>query len=103
MDEEAHGPLLVLKLPEELSRLLGDPHRVGLTGATRHIHAPRIQLDEKKHVDRFQKDGFDGEKVAGEHLGLVAVVAEKLIRVIEEPQGKRVKCLSHSASTERPS
>src|SRR5258706_8520439 len=65
MNEEMNGRLSFLDLPHHLSRLLGDPLPIRMGGATRHIHPPRLQLDEE---ERFHR-----EEIAGKNLCFVVL------------------------------
>ena len=81
MDDEPQDRLLVLKLPEQLPSLLGDPRRVGLLGAACQVHAPCAHLDKEQDVYRMQEDSFDGEEVTGQHLRPI-MVQEKVRQLL---------------------
>ena len=59
---------MVFKCPTQLARLLRDPGGSGMLGTPREVDTAHAQFDEEEHVDRFQSQGFDGEKVTGQHL-----------------------------------
>ncbi len=79
--DDAQDRLLVLKLPEQLPSLLGDPRRVGLLGAACQVHAPCAHLDKEQDVYRLQEDSFDGEEVTGQHLRPI-MVQEKVRQLL---------------------
>jgi hypothetical protein len=69
MNEEAQGSLgAVIQLPDELARLLRDPSSIRIGGAARKVDTTRAEFDEEEHIERFQPNRFDSEKVAGQHL-----------------------------------
>ena len=39
-------------------------------GATSDVDTARAQFDDEKHIDGFQAERFDGEKVTSQHLML---------------------------------
>jgi hypothetical protein len=51
----------------EVPRLLNDPGSCRVRRAASEVNAPSFELDEEEHVEATQRDGLDGEEVAGEH------------------------------------
>ncbi len=69
MNEEAQGSLgAVIQLPDALAGLLRDPGTIRMGGAAREMHTTRAEFDEEEHIERFQANRFDSEKVARQHL-----------------------------------
>ncbi len=59
--------MLVAELHREVARLLSDPASVRVRAAGDVLDPPGRERDEEEDVDPPQKDGLDGEEVAGEH------------------------------------
>src|SRR5713101_3745665 len=51
----------------EVARLLNDPGSCRVRRAAGEVDAPAFEFDEEEHVEAVQRDGLDGEEVAGEH------------------------------------
>jgi hypothetical protein len=71
MQQLAEGGLLIFKLPTELPRLLDDPSRVRVFGATSEVNATSTQLYKEEDINCFEPQRFDCEEVTGEHLLLI--------------------------------
>jgi hypothetical protein len=65
MDEEPER-LLILKLHDEVARLLGDPAAVRVRAAGDVLDPSRRERDEEEDIDPLQEDGLDRQEVAGE-------------------------------------
>src|SRR6266540_4676220 len=71
VDQEPHGPPLLLEGHGQVPALLGDPLRIRVACRSAEMHLPRPELDPHQHIQGLQPDGLHGEEVAGEDaLGL---------------------------------
>ena len=70
-DKKPNGWVTLLEFPHHLARLLSDPGVVRTSGTTGKMYPVAPNFNKHQHVDRLQKQGFDGEKIAGQELVLI--------------------------------
>jgi hypothetical protein len=70
-DQKVDGWFAPADLPHHLACLLGDPGVVRMGGAARKVDLSAADFDEHQHIDSLQKQGVDGEIIAGQQLILV--------------------------------
>jgi len=68
VDQETEGGFSGIKLPNQLSGLLGDPDIIGVVRNAGEMHSAGAEFDEEEHIEGLQADGFEGEEVAGQDL-----------------------------------
>jgi hypothetical protein len=66
VNEEAHLPIAVVEVHQQVARLLQHPGGVRLAGASQVLDAAAADREEDKDVQALQPDRIDGEEVAGE-------------------------------------
>ncbi len=66
MDGEFDTNVEPAELPAQVSGLLGDPGRVGMSRAVSVEDAAAVDLNEDHHVKRLEQDGVDGKEVTGQ-------------------------------------
>lgn len=67
MDEKADERVASIEFPEHVPCLLRDPSGIGMRRAASEVNPTTAHFDKKQHIDRLQKKGLDGEKIAGQH------------------------------------
>jgi hypothetical protein len=65
--------LRILEFPGQLTRLLGHPGPIGMSGAAREMDASCPKLDKKQDIQGAQAEGFDRQKITSQHLLFVMV------------------------------
>lgn len=71
VDQKAQGWLAFLNVPNELPCLLHDPSASGMGGITRTVDTSCAKFNEEEHVERLEKQRFDGKEITGKKLMLV--------------------------------
>jgi hypothetical protein len=66
---EAQPPSSFAECHQQVAGLLGNPSAVRVGGHPSQVDSPSVQLDEVQHVQPPQRDGVDGEEVAGDDPG----------------------------------
>jgi len=59
---------IILKIPDQLGSLLGNPGRVKVLRASCQVDAPGSQFDEEQHIDGLGPDRFPGEEITSYEL-----------------------------------
>jgi len=68
MNPEAHRLNVrwsFLTYPGQLTRLLGHPDLIGMSGTAREMDPSCAKLDKKQNVHPAQAEGFDRQEIAG--------------------------------------
>ncbi len=67
MDQELCWPAAILKVHDQIARLLGHPGSVGVPRHCYVLDLAAAEADEHEHIQPPQQDRVDREEVAGEH------------------------------------
>jgi hypothetical protein len=75
MNEETHRYARLIRLPDEMTRLLSNPSRIGVCGATGEMDAQWALFDKEEDIQRLTMQRFDSKEIAREHLLSILVEA----------------------------
>ena len=88
MDQEPHPPVTIVKLHQQVARLLERPRGVRSAGAGEVLDPAAADRQEDEHVQAAQPDSVDGEVVTGEdRLAMGSEEAAPRLRVAPRGAG----------------